>query len=161
MSNPQVLSAFAEQGHRPHRHGLTVYDGLVPDLAASSSQALQEPIAGVRPYFQGHARDQRRRGQRGVNAALVQLGTNAHVRVPTASSLAVLAASYPPAARTTRSTDGPAVGWPYPCPGPWTVAQSARDVLEDWKRAATKIPRVLDRRDRRRPLLHDPVINPT
>jgi len=54
-ASPQVLSAFAEHGHRPHRHGQSTTTGprAWPVAGANPSQALQWLISSVRPYFQG------------------------------------------------------------------------------------------------------------
>ena len=77
---------------------------------------------------------------------------------PTRSQCSPVSTSYPPTARTTRSTRTEAPR----SVGPSPVRAS---VLMDGARAAleardNEVPGVLDRQDRRRLLLHDPVINP-
>jgi hypothetical protein len=91
---------------------VAVYDDLVLGTAASQpvpGAALAHRRRAV--VLPGHARGRQRRGQGKqptcVHEALAQLGTDAYVRVSTANSLAVLDTSYPPEARTTRSTRRP------------------------------------------------------
>ncbi|XP_062179012.1 glucan endo-1,3-beta-glucosidase 14-like [Phragmites australis] len=109
--NPQVLSAFAGSGIELI---VTVPDDLVPSMAASPAEALQWLTASVRPYFPATrvtgiavgnevftGDDEQLKASlvpamRNLHAALAQLGMDAYVRVSTASSLAVLATSYPP-----------------------------------------------------------------
>ena len=122
MQNPQVLSAFAEQRHRPHRHG------------------LRRPAPG--------------HGHHPVPGAAVAHRLIAGVRLTgIAMGNEVLATSYPPRQGWRRLAMPPGHG------------RSSRASQMFWKTEASgdEVPRVLDQRDRRRPLLHDPrpVINLT
>ena len=116
MQNPQVLSAFAEQRHRPHRHG------------------LRRPAPG--------------HGHHPVPGAAVAHRLIAGVRLTgIAMGNEVLATSYPPRQGWRRLAMPPGHG------------RSSRARQMFWKTEASgdEVPRVLDQRDLRRPLLHDPV----
>ena len=116
MQNPQVLSAFAEQRHRPHRHG------------------LRRPAPG--------------HGHHPVPGAAVAHRLIAGVRLTgIAMGNEVLATSYPPRQGWRRLAMPPGHG------------RSSRARQMFWKTEASgdEVPRVLDQRDLRRPLLHAPV----
>uniref|UniRef100_A0A0E0E2J1 glucan endo-1,3-beta-D-glucosidase n=1 Tax=Oryza meridionalis TaxID=40149 RepID=A0A0E0E2J1_9ORYZ len=109
--NPQVLAAFAGTGIELI---VTVPNDLVRPMAASPGEALQWVSSSVRPYFPATRvtgiavgnevltdDDEALKAglvpaMRNLHAALAQLGMDGYVHVSTASSLAVLATSYPP-----------------------------------------------------------------
>ncbi|EEE65821.1 hypothetical protein OsJ_21560 [Oryza sativa Japonica Group] len=110
-ANPQVLAAFAGTGIELI---VTVPNDLVRPMAASPGEALQWVSSSVRPYFPATRvtgiavgnevltdDDEALKAalvpaMRNLHAALAQLGMDGYVHVSTASSLAVLATSYPP-----------------------------------------------------------------
>ena len=115
MQNPQVLSAFAEQRHRPHRHG------------------LRRPAPG--------------HGHHPVPGAAVAHRLIAGVRLTgIAMGNEVLATSYPPRQGWRRLAMPPGHG----------RSSRARQMFPKTEASGDEVPRVLDQRDRRRPLLHDP-----
>ena len=109
--NPQVLSAFGGTGIELI---VTVPNDLVQPMAASAGQAAQWVAANIRPYFPATRvtgiavgnevftdDDEALKASlvpamRNLHAALAQLGMDGYVHVSTASSLGVLANSYPP-----------------------------------------------------------------
>ncbi|VAI77227.1 unnamed protein product [Triticum turgidum subsp. durum] len=109
--NPQVLAAFAGTGIELI---VTVPNDLVQPMAASAGQAMQWATANIKPYFPATRvtgiavgnevftdDDQALKASlvpamRNLHAALAQLGMDGYVHVSTASSLGVLANSYPP-----------------------------------------------------------------
>lgn len=109
--NPQVLSAFSGTGIELI---VTVPNDLVQPMAASTGQALQWVTANIKPYFPATRftgvavgnevftdDDEALKASlvpamRNLHAALAQLGMDGYVHVSTASSLGVLATSYPP-----------------------------------------------------------------